>query len=200
MLEVEVKLKINLKKVENKLKNLGFKLESVVYEKDTYFNSEIINLYKEDKALRIREHKELAEDINNSNPHFTLNFKGPKIDDSTMTRSETEFEIPSYTAGETLIKGLGFTEAGNVEKIRSYFKKENINCCLDTVTNLGEFMEIEILTNDSGYDLAIKKIDDLLKMLGYTRADTTRKSYLSMLGFIPVSSDKNQLLSNSRTP
>lgn len=176
-LEIEVKVKIPHQKVIGCLKALGFSQTTTVYEKDTYFNSSSYDLKVADKALRIREHRNLDTDKS----EYTLNFKGPKLDDTTMTREETEFEIPSYAHGERLFNGLGFFAAGGVEKTRMQYTKGEITCCLDNVTGLGEFLEIEIVAPESRYDASIEKINALLQELGLSMDDTIRHSYLSMI-------------------
>lgn len=177
MLEVEVKIKTDIDIISKKLLSLGFKKAKEIYEKDTYFNGKYIDLKKEDKALRIREYREKGNELG----HFILNYKGPKIDNSTMTREETEFEIPSYEDGESVLNGLGLFPAGYVEKIRNTYVKEDITCCLDRVTELGEFVEVEIITHEAGYESALSRIEGLLKMLGLDMQDTIRESYLCML-------------------
>ena len=179
MLEVEVKVKTKLDKAEILLQNLNFTKGTTVYEKDTYYNSKQLDLKEADKALRIREHR----DIDLKDTIFILNFKGPKIDTTTMTREESEFEVPNFETCEKMLNGLGFFATGNVEKTRIHYKKDNVTCCLDSVTNLGEFLEIEIMAEESEYDVAISKIKDLLGKLGLGMSDTIRKSYLSMLEF-----------------
>lgn len=177
MLEVEVKIKVNIAEIEDKLISAGFVKASNVYEADTYFNSEHMDLKKADKALRIRTHKNLDSGVET----FILNFKGPKLDDTTMTREETEFEIPSYEAGATLLGGLGFSPAGSVEKHRISYTRDNITCCLDSVTGLGEFLEVEIIAEDSAYDESIDKIKGVLDILGLDMGMSIQESYLCML-------------------
>lgn len=177
MLEVEVKIKVELDKVKNRLEGLGFIKGTSVYEKDVYYNSEFKNLKSEDKALRIREYK----DLDNGTSRFVLNFKGPKIDKTTMSRQETEFEIPSFEDGDSILNGLGFFKAGNVEKTRTYYNKEKTECCLDSVKNLGEFLEIEIMAEEKDYNEAINTIEHLLTELSLSMKDSIRTSYLSML-------------------
>lgn len=178
MLEVEVKAKINISNVEPVLKTLGFEKGTTVYEKDTYFNGEKTDLKAEDKALRIRLHK----DVDTGIVKYVLNFKGPKIDDSTMTREETQFEVPDFEKGLMVLNGLGFFEAGGVEKTRIHYKKDDITCCLDRVTGLGDFLEIEIMAQDeAGYEAALDKIKTLLSRLGLGMDDTINQSYLCML-------------------
>jgi len=178
MLEVEVKVKVNSSFAKDKLVSLGFIEDVSLYERDVYFNSESNDLRKADKALRIRECRNLDLDIT----EYELNYKGAKIDNSTMTREETEFIIPSFSHGERLLNGLGYFAAGSVEKRRTHFVKDGITCCIDNVAGLGEFLEIEILADDeSAYDEAIKKISVVLNSLNLEMEDTIRHSYLSML-------------------
>ena len=176
MLEIEVKVKVQLDEMEISLRNLGFLKGTVVYEKDTYYNGRQVDLKKEDKALRIREHRDLESNVTT----YVLNFKGPKLDDSTMTREETQFEVPSLEIGETVLNGLGFFATDGVEKVRTHYLKEVVTCCLDDVTGLGEFLEIEVIAEEKGYDAAIEKIKGLLGRLGLSMRDTVRESYLSM--------------------
>lgn len=177
MLEVEVKVKADLDIVISKLEELGYTRGTTVYEKDVYYNSEFKNLKSEDKALRIREYRDLVS----GSDRFVLNFKGPKIDSISMSRAETEFEIPSFEAGEEILNGLGFYEAGRVEKTRTYYNLGRTECCLDRVTNLGEFLEIEIMAEESDYQGAMAEIESLMNKLGLYMKDSIKTSYLSML-------------------
>ena len=178
MLEVEVKIKADIKNTEEELISLGFLKGTFVYEYDTYYNGDMVDLKETDKALRIREHK----DIDTGKVKYVLNFKGPKIDDSTMSREETQFEIPAFEHGNTVLTGLGYHPAGNVEKTRIHYHKDDITCCLDNVTGLGGYLEVEIMAEDeNAYSEALKKISSLLAELGFSMGDTVRHSYLSML-------------------
>lgn len=177
MIEAEVKVKANIEDIRILLENKGYIKVRSVYEKDTYFNSDYVDLKENDKALRIREYRHLDSRIT----RYILNYKGPKLDDITMSREETEFEIPSFIHGNVLLIGLGYHEAGHVDKTRTVYKKNDISCCLDQVTGLGEFLEIEILTDKSGYSLAINRIEEVLKELGLSIQDSIKESYLCML-------------------
>lgn len=177
MLEVEVKVKVDIVRIEPQLKALGFIKGSSVYERDSYFNGTHKDLKEEDKALRIREYRNLDTD----KTKYIINFKGPKKDDITMTREETEFEIPSYEHGEIMLNGLGFYVAGGVEKVRTYYNIGNLTCCLDRVTNLGEFMELEIMAEEFEYDDAINNIKGILSSLNLDISQTIRESYLCLL-------------------
>lgn len=177
MLEVEVKVKIEQEQFADKLKRLGFVSTKGKYEKDIYFNGKQTNLKKEDKALRIRESRDLQTNLT----RYELNYKGPKLDNISMTRSEVEITIPSMDEIKIMLNGLGFYEAGSVEKVRSYYTRENITCCLDKVTGLGDYLEIEIVTTKDKYNEAISRIQKLLEEMDLSMDDTVRSSYLSML-------------------
>lgn len=178
MIEVEVKIRVSHNDICKKIALLGFEKVSKEYEKDVYYNGRVIDLKAEDKALRIREYRNAENDIS----HFIMNYKDARLDESTMTRPETEFEIPDFEKGNELLNGIGFFPKGEVEKTRISYKKENITICLDNVTGLGEFIEVEVMTPDeSGYDMAMGKINELLKELGLKAKDSISNSYLSML-------------------
>ena len=178
MLEVEVKIRTDLTECRRRLSELGFSEGTTVYERDTYYNGRSTDLPSEDKALRIREHRDLTK----GETSYVLNFKGPRLDKVTMTREETQFEVPTFSHGDKVLRGLGFEPAGGVEKTRVHFQKEEIVCCLDKVTDLGDFLEVEILAEDEeGYRIAVGKIEALLSALGLKLAETLRDSYLTML-------------------
>ena len=179
MLEVEVKIQTdNLSDIRDKLENLDFSVCSFVYEKDCYFDRDDHSMKNQDKAIRIRE----SRDLNNNNTKYTINFKGPKIDSSTMSRKEIEFEIPSFEEGYDLIVGLGFHLAGKVEKKRIMYLSGRITCCLDYVVDLGDFLEVEILARDEqDYLGAMDEINGLIAKLGLDLNMSVRKSYLCLL-------------------
>lgn len=177
MLEVEVKLKVDNSSVLAKLSEQKFEKGTTEYEKDVYFNSDKFELKAQDKALRIREHRNLETGEHD----FVMNYKGPKLDNISMTREETEFVVPDYETGESLLNGLGFFAAGTVEKVRTHYTRGKTTCCLDKVTCLGEFLEVEIMAEDKDYDNAIREIEDLLEALGLKMSDSIRNSYLSMV-------------------
>ena len=99
-----------------------------------------------------------------------------------MTRKEVELEISEGETGVELLKSIGFYPTTPVEKLRQYFHREQMTACVDQVTGLGDFLELEIIVEDeTKRAAALSEIETLLIKLGYTMQDTTRTSYLSML-------------------
>jgi len=178
MLEVEVKIKTDIEEMERRLSSLGFNKGASVYEKDIYYNGDTFDLRESDEALRIRKHTDLDSGVT----CFILNHKGPRIDDVSMTREETEYEVEEPSNENILeYEGRVFHAAGLVEKKRIHYSLDDIDCCLDTVTGLGEFLEIEIMSEPEKYELSLGRIKELLDKLDLSIEDSITTSYLCML-------------------
>ncbi len=173
-MEIEVKAYAkDLKEVEEKIKSMGAKLVWEGEQMDTYYSHPSRNFAATDEALRVRIEEGKA----------FITYKGPKIDNISKTREEIKVQVEDATAANDILKKLGFKEVGAVRKLRKKFLLGELKICLDTVENLGEFVEIEILepfedskTNmDELRTLVLKTMDELgLK-------EKERKSYLELL-------------------
>ena len=105
MIEVEVKIPIeNIEKIKKKLLETGFIYQKTVVETDTYFISDHYDMRKKDKALRIRK----TENLDTGEVKAQLNCKGPKLDQVSMTRKETEIDI--YEPEKMDMEGIGMYE------------------------------------------------------------------------------------------
>ena len=172
MIEVEVKIPIeNIEKIKKKLLETGFIYQKTVVETDTYFISDHYDMRKKDKALRIRK----TENLDTGEVKAQLNCKGPKLDQVSMPRKETEIDIYEPEKMEDILKELEFYPAScRVKKTRGYYIKDHMN--------LGNFLELEIIVakeeeRAGGLDM----IYELMRMLGCEKTETVRDSYLSML-------------------
>lgn len=179
MIEVEIKLPITDKAViEAGLLKLDFALGHLVKESDTYFNSSVYDLREKDMALRVRK----CENITTGKSSTVLTYKGPKLDDISMTRKELETEVADADVCEQILFGIGFQEMYPVRKLRQYYHYENVTACIDQVEKLGDFLELEVIVEkEEEREKALKQIENMLKALGHSREETTRTSYLSML-------------------
>ena len=129
------------------------------------------------KALRVRE----TEDLETGEKTAQLNFKGPKLDDASMTRREMETNVGDGGTVRAILEQIGFTPVIPVEKVH-YFHRGRLTACVDQVTGLGEFLELEILTeSEEGRSAALTEIEEVLRQIGHSMEDTTRISYLSQL-------------------
>ena len=87
MIEVEIKLPISeADTIRGKLLGLGFRESGWLQENDVYFDDAWNSVRRNGEALRVRE----TRDCRTGRVSAQLNFKGKKLDASTMTRQELE--------------------------------------------------------------------------------------------------------------
>lgn len=184
MIEVEIKLPLHRKSAtERDLISLGFLPGHLIRESDTYFTSDFHDFMERDEALRIRE----SENLTTRESSAVLTFKGPKLDSVSMTRKELETGVEDSTVCRDILLSLGYQMLAPVNKLRQYYSKGQIHACVDQVEGLGSFLELEILVpaeegkEDTAREKALLQIASVLEQLGYSMAETTRFSYLSML-------------------
>lgn len=178
-IEVEIKVKIqNRKQIMDSLKKIGFLENRCVVETDIYYTSTHHNFAALGEALRIRT----VKDPESPKETSVITYKGAKLDQVSMTRQELETEVGDGETVRKILEHIGFCPVSPVEKKRLYLNKDNMTACLDNVKGLGDYLELEILTDtEEKRTEALKQIEDVLEALGYSMEDTTRTSYLSML-------------------
>lgn len=179
MVEVEIKVSVKERNLlEEKLMQSGFVKGDLLKESDFYFDSDFHKIKENGMALRIRSCENLTA---NSVENF-MTFKGPKMDQISMTRKELEMQIESAEIGKEIFTSLGYTLVRPVIKRRQYFHRDTITACLDQVEDLGDFMELEIVVSqEAEKDAALSGIFTLLSEVGYEVGDVINTSYLSML-------------------
>ena len=186
MIEVEVKLP--LRRQENTeetdritvvLCSMGFRKAARFRQRDTYFDNEAGEIRGGGKALRIRETEDLMKGVVTAE----LNFKGPRMDQVSMTRQELETEVGQAETGRRILAALGFSPVlPEVVKERTEYRRKEITAALDRVEGLGDFLELEILADEETENgKVLQKLEELLGELGYQMGDTVTRSYLSML-------------------
>jgi len=164
MLEVEIKVKIEIEPMEKRLGELGAGFINRTHQKDVYFRHPCHDFKKSDEALRVRK----VED------NYFLTYKGAKLDPETKTRKE--IQIRAEKGVFNLLKSLGFSPIREVEKWRSFYQWKDLRIYLDEVKGLGNFMELE------GTSWKHKEtMFELLQKLGIEKRKLTRKSYLELL-------------------
>lgn len=163
---MEVEAKFRMKEgVENKIKEIA----SLVEEKeefDLYLNHPCRDFAKTDEALRIRIEKKVK-----------VTYKGPKVDKETKSREEVNLEVNSFESALKLFEFLGFEKFRAVRKRRRIYRLEGAIICVDSVEGLGDFIEIEV---EGGLEKK-EEIFRIADMLGYSKAESIRLSYLELL-------------------
>ena len=178
MIEVEIKVEVkNRSEIEDKLLDLGFLKSEKIKETDLYFDTLEDSIRNNDNALRLRSSENLTT---KENQHF-ITFKGPKLDQISMTRQELETKIEDAGVIKELFSSLGYVKMYSVIKTRQYFTMESMNACIDEVNDLGEFLELEMVVSEEERESALVNIIAFLGKIGYGKEEIIRTSYLSML-------------------
>lgn len=186
MIEVEIKLPLRRQekteetgRIAEVLCSMGFRKAARFRQRDTYFDNEAGEIRGGGKALRIRETEDLMKGIVTAE----LNFKGPRMDQVSMTRQELETEVGQAETGRRILAALGFSPVlPEVVKERTEYRREEITAALDRVEGLGDFLELEIMADEETENgKVLQKLEALLGKLGYRMSDTVTRSYLSML-------------------
>jgi adenylate cyclase class 2 len=177
--EVEIKLPLGdmRQTIEEQLDNAGAEFVGLIRQSDHYFNHPQRDFAVTDEALRIRS-------VNEKN---WITWKGPKIDSRTKTRRE--IELPLGDSSETaagfaeILTLLSFRSVATVVKDRRVyrmdFKGAQCEIALDDVVDVGSFLEIELIADESNLASAQDTVVELGSLLGLH--ETEQKSYLEML-------------------
>lgn len=164
MYELEMKAKIDRYtrgRIEQMVKKAEFLEERI--EEDDYFSSPIKNFEETDEALRIRK----------SGENTILTYKGPKID--AISKSREEIEVLVSGDIDPLLQRLGFNKFIRIKKKRKLYRYKEFTVTIDDVEGLGEYIEIE-LKSENKED--VRKIENLFDTL---LLNSERRSYLELL-------------------
>lgn len=168
MLEVEIKAYIkDPAEFRERLKNAGAEKLRKRHDRDRYFNHPSRDFARTDEAVRIRTVDGAA----------CLTYKGPKISQRSKARIEEEVGVEDEAVMNRILTSLGFVEVFTVEKERELWSFEKIEICLDEVSGLGNFAELEVITNDR--EQAEDRLFALAAKLGLEHFET--RSYLELL-------------------
>lgn len=178
MLEVESKYYCSVPEgVLARLHEWGAIAHAKQHHVDTYLNAPDRDFARTDEALRLRQIGE--------NNYIT--YKGPRYDTTTKTRPEFEVECGRGAEQATqflqLLQHLGYRIVAQVRKQRQIheFQRDGftVHCCFDYVENVGQFVEVEIVAEESDYLLARDLLTRLAGDLGLGASET--RSYLELL-------------------
>ncbi len=163
-MEVEIKAKANNKIISYIRKRMG--IPEILIQRDIYYDHPCKDYAESDEAVRVRY----------ENDEVFITYKGPKIDRTTKTREEIEFQVPDGENAESFLERLGFIKKIEVVKERRLYHYEGMEICLDDVKGLGKFIEIE---KQGEPDVERPKVLELAKEMGLKELITL--SYMEML-------------------
>jgi adenylate cyclase class 2 len=177
LIEVEVKASVkDFEEIRKKLTQIGAVKIKTEHQSDVYYNAPHKDFGETDEALRIREIPE------NGKNRVILTYKGAKLDNVSKTRKEIEVDVSDAENTSLILENLNFRRAASVTKNRDIYHINEFIITLDTVQNVGTYVEIETEANeDEDTSVPIKKIFGIYKQLGIEEG-FERRSYLELMG------------------
>jgi adenylate cyclase class 2 len=178
MFEVEQKHRVDDERsLLERLAERGVEIGAPVEQSDRYFAHPCRDFSQTDEALRIRTVGDRS----------FVTFKGPKLDTTTKTRREIELPLDASDADGSrfgdLLHELGFRAVAVVRKRRRPFhlteKGHRVEGALDQVEGVGEFVELELMSDQASLDKTKQIISSLALVLELGPVE--RRSYLEML-------------------
>ncbi|NLL10486.1 MAG: class IV adenylate cyclase [Methanomicrobiales archaeon] len=171
MLEIEIKVRVStIEEIKKRIITIGGEHSETVVEEDQYYNAPHRDFEITDEALRVRS----------AGGGTILTYKGPK---NTLLgskiREECNVRIDDAETFDTILKNLGFRPVAHVRKLREYYAYQDFSIALDKVDQLGEFVEIELVT-ENDVEMAAKRVDELAEKLGVI-GERISISYLELL-------------------
>lgn len=183
MYEVELKVPADHDSVRHSLESHGANHVESVTQEDTYYNAPDRDFVETDEALRIR--RELLDD---ETERTAVTYKGPLIDDASKTRMEAETLVEEDNEMHDILTGLGYDASAAVTKHRDQFELDGCVVTLDSVEGLGEYVEVELETDQEldgeNHDVLASLRDeaaDVLRKLDLDPSDQIQTSYLDLL-------------------
>ncbi|PKL59929.1 MAG: class IV adenylate cyclase [Methanomicrobiales archaeon HGW-Methanomicrobiales-4] len=175
MLEIEIKVRVpDIGAIRDQILSCGGALSETLTEHDTYYNAPHRDFGVTDEALRLRQ----------TEIRSTITYKGPK---NTILGSKIREELNLETADpetfDRIVTSLGFVPVAVVIKRREYYHYEDFTISLDQVEGLGDFVEIELITQNNAEEAAAR-VDQMAKKMNVTGERITA-SYLELLLSIP---------------
>ena len=171
MLEIEIKVRVShMDEIKDRILTIGGQHSETVIEEDRYYNAPHRDFAVTDEALRVR----------NAGGKIILTYKGPKNTVmGSKIREEYNIHLDNAETCDSILKNLGFRTVAHVRKLREYYTYQDFSIALDKVDHLGEFVEIELITENNA-EKAAKRVDELAEKLGVA-GERISISYLELL-------------------
>lgn len=166
MQEIEVKARISDKEsLIQELKNHGCHFSDPIHQIDTVYVPKGVSIPVPNgtNVLRIRE----------QDGKYILTLKQPITNQLDCIEKETE--VTNAPQMHEIIELLGFEKVSRVEKTRQKSNYRDYEICIDEVTDLGTFIEVETFGSD-GEEIQTK-LFEFLKTLGVKKDDQVFDGY-----------------------
>lgn len=191
MFEVEVKVRADEEAVREALGQTDAVEDSIVAHVDTYYDAPHRAFAETEEAIRVRREapvegvdggsESVIRDAVAEQPVGWLTYKGPLLEAESKTREEVETEVGDVEAMDRILERVGFRAAGEVRKLRRQYKWRGFHLSLDTVVDLGTFLEVEATTEEQEIPATREQALSLLGELGLEPSEQLRTSYFELL-------------------
>ncbi len=149
-LEIEAKMRLlDRPRLESCLVESGGRRSLVIDETNRYFDTPELALYKNGEGLRVRT--EQYADSNDSVSVIT--HKGPRLSAELKMRHEVQVQVTNCNHAVQLLGGLGYQQHLMFEKRRHRWCLEDCLVEIDSLPQLGDFVEIEGPSESRVYDV-----------------------------------------------
>lgn len=175
MLEVEIKARIkNRTEILQKLDKLGCTIKRGKEQEDRVFiKKEIQNFENPLGENIIRLRREESKNI------LTLKKKMQE----NKACLELESLIEDYESVSRMLEEMGYKQVAIIKKKRMRYALDKMSICIDSVEDLGDFIEVEIMTeeNNESQEKAILEIENFFKKLDIDKEDYEEKRYDTLM-------------------
>lgn len=170
--EIEVKVKTNNhQEILSKLESLGCTFTTPVTQDDAIyvnFDGDFTAFMPGTNFLRIRA----------SGGKYLFTLKQPQKNELDCIEKETEISDPE--AMEGALELMGYHLAVRVKKTRTKTKYQDMEICLDSVEGLGDFVEVEKITEGDGEEVQ-KELCDFLTSIGVDISERVMQGYDTLI-------------------
>jgi adenylate cyclase, class 2 len=167
-MEIEAKVRIkDVEAIKLELRKLGAIFSHVEIQEDHYFKKEGAISQEGAFPLRLRKTPISSE----------LAFKDLTDVDGAWIEHETR--VDDHESTSKIITSIGYVKGFEIHKEREHGKIGDINICLDTIRDLGTFLELEVISDDVA--ASKKKIISLLTKLGFSEEKIIHRGYMTLL-------------------
>jgi adenylate cyclase class 2 len=175
MKEIEVKAKItNIENLSEKLANLGCQFGESLTQEDVIFlpiGVEFSEIVKGTPVVRVR----------NSNDVITLTLKKRVISENELIKLEKEVVVSDKQKAIEIVEHMGFHEVVRVEKTRTECEYEEMTICIDNIVGLGDFIEVEKLSENEKEEEIQDYLFNFLQSLGINNENRVAKGYDTLI-------------------
>ena len=168
MYEIEAKLRVDsFDRVRDKLSGSDAVFCGRILQQDDYFDNDASDMLDSDRCLRIRTQ------VCDSGRQYLVTCKGARESGCFKKRMELEVPVSDVLTFRKVLGFLGFKAGVTVEKQRERWTVAGCEVCLDEVSGLGSFVEIE-----GPDEFCIENVQNKLALGGLKHVDD---SYASLI-------------------